>query len=212
MECSGVFPTPQFACKKGLGTCAALLCVSHTLQSALESGQEVRIVQIDFCAPFDRVSNQGILYRLCSVGIGYSLLSILALFLQNQQQHVMMDSRRSKLLNVVSGVPMAVFWARNNNNNNNRYNAEVSDALQVHQLRCRYIRCTADTSDLQMHQIPCRYMKYTEDTSKFNTLQMHPIHCRYIRFTTDTSDTLQVHQIYCFATYLQGILHGIMEM
>ena len=39
-----------FTVFKGLGTCDALLCVSHTLQSALESGQEARIVQIDFSA------------------------------------------------------------------------------------------------------------------------------------------------------------------
>ena len=49
------------------------VCVSHTLQSALESGQEARIVQIDFSAAFDRVNRQGILYRLSSVGIGGSV-------------------------------------------------------------------------------------------------------------------------------------------
>ena len=38
MKRSGVLPTTQFAYRKGLGTCDALLCVSHTLQSALESG------------------------------------------------------------------------------------------------------------------------------------------------------------------------------
>ena len=32
MECSGVLPTTQFAYRKGLGTCDALLCGSHTLQ------------------------------------------------------------------------------------------------------------------------------------------------------------------------------------
>ena len=50
MKCSGVLPTTQFAYRKGLGTCDALLCVSHTLQNALESGQEARILQIDFTA------------------------------------------------------------------------------------------------------------------------------------------------------------------
>ena len=44
MERSGVLPATQFAYQKGLGTCDALLCMSHTLQSALESGQEARIV------------------------------------------------------------------------------------------------------------------------------------------------------------------------
>ena len=48
MERSGVIPTTLFAYRKGLGTCNALLCECHKLQSALESGQEARIVQIDF--------------------------------------------------------------------------------------------------------------------------------------------------------------------
>ena len=46
MERSGVLPTTQYAYRKGLGTCNALLCMSHTLQSALESWQEARIVQM----------------------------------------------------------------------------------------------------------------------------------------------------------------------
>ena len=100
-----VLPTTQFAYQKGLGTCDALLCMSHTLQSALESGQEARIVQIDFSAAFDRVKHQGILYKLCSVGIGGSVLSMLTQFLLNRSLHVMVDGCRSKLVNVVSGVP-----------------------------------------------------------------------------------------------------------
>ena len=63
MEHSGVLPTTQFAYRIGLGTCDVLLCVSHTLQSALESGQEARIVQINFSAAFERVNHQGILYK-----------------------------------------------------------------------------------------------------------------------------------------------------
>ena len=84
MECSGVLPTTQFVYWKGLGTCDALLCVSHTLQSALENGQGARIVQIDFSAAFDWVNHLGILYKLCSVGIGGYVLSILTEFLSNR--------------------------------------------------------------------------------------------------------------------------------
>ena len=69
MECSGVLPTTKIAYRKGLGTSDALLCMSHTLQSALESGQEARIVQIDLSAAFDNVNLQDIIYNLCSVGI-----------------------------------------------------------------------------------------------------------------------------------------------
>ena len=79
-------------------------CVSHTLQSALENGQEAQIMQIDFSAAFDRVKHLGIFYKLCSVGIGCSVLSILTEFLSNRPQHVMVDGCRSRLVNVVSGV------------------------------------------------------------------------------------------------------------
>ena len=79
----------QVAYEKGLGTCDTLLCVSHTLKSVLQRGQEARIVQIDISAAFDRVNHQGILYRLCSVGIGGSVLSILTQFLSNRSLHVM---------------------------------------------------------------------------------------------------------------------------
>ena len=79
-----MLPTTQFAYRNGLGTCDALLCVSHKLHSALESGQEAWIAQIDFSAAFDRVNHLGILYKLCSVGIGGSILSILTQFQSNR--------------------------------------------------------------------------------------------------------------------------------
>ena len=71
------FQSTQFAYRKGLGTYDVLLCVPHTLLSALESGQEARIAQIDLSAGFDWVNHQGILYKLCSVSIACSVLSIL---------------------------------------------------------------------------------------------------------------------------------------
>ena len=103
MQRSCVLPTTKFAYQKGLGTCDALLCVSHTLQTALESGHEARIVQIDFSTAFDRVNYQGIQDKLYSVCIGGSVLSILTQFLSNGSQHLV--GCMSKLVHVVSGVP-----------------------------------------------------------------------------------------------------------
>ena len=105
VERNGMLPTTQFAYRKGLGTCEVLLCVFHTLQSALESGLEARIVQTDFSTICDRVYHQKFLYRLCSVGIGGSVLSILTQFLSNRSEHVMVDGCPSKLVDVVSGGP-----------------------------------------------------------------------------------------------------------
>ena len=61
-------------------------------------------MQIDFSAAFDRVNHLGILYKLCSVGIGGSVLSILTQFLSNRSQQVMVDGCQSKLVNVLPGV------------------------------------------------------------------------------------------------------------
>ena len=70
-----------------------LLCPSYDM-----------IVQIYFRAAFDKVFHQGILYKLCSLGIGGSVLAILTQFISNRSQHVTVDGCRSKLINVVSGV------------------------------------------------------------------------------------------------------------
>ena len=54
----------------------------------------------------------GILYKPCSVGIGGSVLSILTQFLSDRSQHVMVDGCRSKLVNVMSGVPQGSVLGR----------------------------------------------------------------------------------------------------
>ena len=104
MERSDVLPTTQFAYRKGLSICDALLCVSHTLQSALESGQESRIVQIDFSAAFDRVNHQGILYTLCS-GWYWRCCVVYIDVVSIKPITVMVDGCQSKLVSIVSGVP-----------------------------------------------------------------------------------------------------------
>ena len=81
------------------------VCVSHTLQSALESGQEARIVQIDFSAAFDMVNHLGILYKLCSVGVGSSVLSILTQFLSDWMVVIV------NWLTMYQECRRALFWA-----------------------------------------------------------------------------------------------------
>ena len=86
----------QFAYQKGLGTTDSLLSVSHTVQNALESRQEARIMQIDFSAVIWHCQPSGnSLYKLCSAGIWGSVLSILTEFLSNRSQYVMVDDYRS---------------------------------------------------------------------------------------------------------------------
>ena len=68
-------------------------------------GHEASIVQIDFCAAFDRVNHQRIIFELCFVGVGGSVLSVLTQFLSNRSQYAVVDGCHSKLINMVSGMP-----------------------------------------------------------------------------------------------------------
>ena len=79
MECCGVLSTTQFVYRKGLGTCDVCSCLTHTQKNALEGGQEARILQIDFSAAFDRVSQHGIFNKVFEV-----LFSRLTQFLSNR--------------------------------------------------------------------------------------------------------------------------------
>ena len=79
------------------------MCVTYTAK-CIREWAGARIIQIDFSAAFGRVNHPEILYKLCSVGIGGFVLSIVSQFLSNRSKHVMVNSCRSKLVNVVSGV------------------------------------------------------------------------------------------------------------
>ena len=94
------FHPPSLLIEK-VGVPVIHFCVSHTLHSALESGQEARAVQIDFSTAFDTVNHQGInsLYKLCSVDSGGSVLYRLTQFPFNRSQHVMVDGCQRKLVN-----------------------------------------------------------------------------------------------------------------
>ena len=110
MERSGVLPTTQFAYRKVwvpvMHFCACpIRCRVHWRVGRRLGSCRLTSVR----AAFDRVNHLGFLYKLCSVGILGSVLSILIQFLSNRSQQVMVDGCRSKLVNVVSGVPQQCF-------------------------------------------------------------------------------------------------------
>ena len=104
MERSGVLPTTQFSCRKGLGTCDALLCTIHC-RVHWRVGRRLGSCRLISVKPL--MGSTIWVFSISSalwVGIGGSVLSILAQFLSNRSQHVMVDGCRSKLVNVVPGV------------------------------------------------------------------------------------------------------------
>ena len=105
MECRGVLPTTQFAYKeRSWHLWCSSVCGTH-LTECFGDGREARSIQIDFIAAFDRVNQQLILFKLYTVGVGDSVLSVLTEFLTNRSKYVVVDGCRKKLVNVVTGVP-----------------------------------------------------------------------------------------------------------
>ena len=81
-----------------------LLTIFHHLQMSLDSGMESYIVQLDFSAAFDRVSNSGLLFKLKSIGVGGSVLSICTDFHSDRRQKVVVDGAASEWIPKISGV------------------------------------------------------------------------------------------------------------
>ena len=66
---------------------------------------ESYIVQLDFSAAFDRVSHSCLLFKLKSIAVGGSVLSICREFLSNRRQRVVVDDATSEWVPIVSGLP-----------------------------------------------------------------------------------------------------------
>ena len=66
---------------------------------------ESNIIQLDFSATFDRVSQSGLLFKLKSIGVGGSVLSICTEFLSDRRQRVVVDDAASEWIPIISGVP-----------------------------------------------------------------------------------------------------------
>ena len=75
-ERNDYFPEAQFAYRKGLLCTDALLTISQQLQQPLDCGRESYLIQLDFSAAFDRVSHDGLIFKLRSAGVGGCFLSI----------------------------------------------------------------------------------------------------------------------------------------
>ena len=95
----------QYAYRKNLGTCDALLDFSTIILNNLENGQETRVIQIDFSAAFDLVNHMALIYKLQNIGVGGYLLDLIKSYLSNGKQRVNLPSGSSDYSSVQSGVP-----------------------------------------------------------------------------------------------------------
>ena len=105
LEANGSLGKSQYAYRKQMGTCDALLDLTSYMQENLDKGFESRIVQIDFSAAFDLVNHKALIFKLQSLGIGGYILELLRDFLTDRQQRVVIDGVFSESSPALSGVP-----------------------------------------------------------------------------------------------------------
>ena len=100
-----LLPKRQYGFRKGVSVCDALLDVTHCAQLAFDAGWESRLVSLDFSSAFDKVNHRGLLYKLRSLGVGGHFYNIVANFLTDRKQRVVVDGHLGPFGLVRSGVP-----------------------------------------------------------------------------------------------------------
>ena len=82
----------------GDSTINQLLAITHRIYSGFEEmpSKEIRAVFLDLSKAFDRVWDEGFLYKLESSGISGNLLHLISNFLSNREQRVLLNGKSSE--------------------------------------------------------------------------------------------------------------------
>ena len=83
----------------------ALLYISDYIYDAMDNGEIVFLVLLDYSKAFDLASHNLIIAKLRALGFAESALDWLASYLNNRKQKVVLDSDESSLIELQNGVP-----------------------------------------------------------------------------------------------------------
>ena len=101
-------PSEHQSCFRQNDSCTnQLLAIAHDLYTAsdADSTLEVRGVFLDMTKAFDKVWNEGLIYKLRQVGISAEALALINSFLNTRFQRVILNGQSSNGLPVKAGVP-----------------------------------------------------------------------------------------------------------
>ena len=87
----------------GDSTTNQLSIICHNIYSALDSGDEVHGVFLDFSKAFDKVWHTGLLYKLKRYGVAGNILKLIKSYLKNRKQRI--NNTESSWLEITTGVP-----------------------------------------------------------------------------------------------------------
>lgn len=100
-----LFSDYQYGFIKGRSATLQLLNILDDWTSALNSGEQVKIIYTDFAKAFDKVPHQRLLTKLRSYGLDCKLISWIADFLCFRTQRVRINDSYSSSAPVKSGIP-----------------------------------------------------------------------------------------------------------
>ena len=97
----------QLGFRPGDSTINQLLAITHKIYSGFEASpsKETRAVFLDLSKAFDRVWNDGLLYKLECNGISGNVIILIRNFLRERKQRVLLNGKSSQWAIVSAGVP-----------------------------------------------------------------------------------------------------------
>ena len=100
-----LFAPEQHGFLTGKSCTTQLLEYMEDITQAIDNGDDVDVIYLDFCKAFDRVPHSRLLRKLHGYGIRRSLYNWIKEFLNNRVQRVVVNGTESDWQDVISGIP-----------------------------------------------------------------------------------------------------------
>lgn len=105
MESNNLFSVHQHGFRGGHSCVTQLLEVIELWTKALDNGENIDVIYLDFRKAFDTVPFERLIIKLQAYGICGNMLEWIRSFLEDRQQRVIVNGETSEWSDVISGVP-----------------------------------------------------------------------------------------------------------
>lgn len=105
MIANNLFSKSQHGFRSGRSCTTQLLEFLEDVTTALDNGEDVDVIYLDFCKAFDKVPHKRLLKKLWGYGIRGNIYAWILDFLSDRKQYVRISGNSSEPVMVTSGVP-----------------------------------------------------------------------------------------------------------
>ena len=105
MTTNNLFSEAQHGFLKGKSCVTQLLEYLEDITEAMNNGNDVDVIYLDFCKAFDKIPHRRLIKKLEKYGIKGKVLNWIRDFLSERQQRVFIKGSSSTWTDIASGVP-----------------------------------------------------------------------------------------------------------